>query len=142
MLRRLPRLAAIRFTVHVESDDDTTAVLARIRELGCRCGVVLNPDTPAAAAEPWLAEVDLVLVMTVWPGFGGQSFIESTLDKMAQLSRWRQQHGARFRLQVDGGIHLESAQRCRAHGVDTFVAGTAFFKHPDPAAFAVAIQNL
>ncbi len=128
-------------TVHVEPAYDLAGTLGRIRSAGRACGVALNPGTPAEAARPWLASVDLVLVMTVWPGFGGQSFMAETLDKMRQLHQWRAQLGLRFRIEVDGGIDLTTAPLCRANGVDTFVAGTAFFKAADPAAFVRAIEQ-
>lgn len=128
-------------TIHVEPAFDRKATFAKIRELGCRTGLALNPGTPAEAARPYLGEVDLILVMTVWPGFGGQSFIEETLEKMAQLDQWRAEGGHSFRLEVDGGINEETAERCKAAGVDTLVAGTAFFKADNPANFAAQLQH-
>lgn len=128
-------------SVHVEPDFDTAAALSAIRKAGRGCGLVLNPDTPPEAALPFLTTIDLVLVMTVWPGFGGQRFIEDTLPKMAQLQAWRAEKGLKFRLEVDGGIDLHTAPRCHEQGVDTFVAGTAFFKAPDPMAFIAGIEN-
>lgn len=127
-------------SVHLEPDYDIERTLHRIKEADRRCGVVLNPATPAQAALPFLSMVDLVLVMTVWPGFGGQRFIHDTLPKMSLLHAWREERSLPFRLEVDGGIDLESAPLCREQGVDTFVAGTAFFKAPDPAAFLRAIE--
>ncbi len=127
-------------TVHVEPKYDVAGTLRHIRELGAHRGIALNPGTPAKAVRPYLHEVELVLVMTVWPGFGGQSFIEDTLEKMRQLDRWRAEDSLAFRLEVDGGIDLATAPRCRACGVDTLVAGTAFFKASDPAAFRRAIE--
>ena len=128
-------------SVHVEPDYDIEGTLARIREAGCQTGIVLNPATPAKAALPFIGQVDLILVMTVWPGFGGQSFIEDTLPKMGLLSQWREDRGLNFRLEVDGGVDLRTAPLCREQGVDTFVAGTAFFKAPDKAAFLHAIEE-
>lgn len=128
-------------SIHIEPDYDHRGTLAKIRELGCQNGIVLNPDTPASAVEHLLPDVDLVLVMTVQPGFGGQSFREDTLDKMATLHRWREENDYRFRLEVDGGVDLTTGPRCRAQGVDTFVAGTAFFKAADRPAFAAALST-
>lgn len=128
-------------SIHVEPDYDVAGTLDRIRAAGKQCGVVLNPGTPAEAALPYLETVQLVLVMTVWPGFGGQSFIKDTLPKMEQLSRWRTERGLQFRLEVDGGIDLTTAPLCKAVGVDTFVAGTAFFKAPDKSAFLASIES-
>lgn len=128
-------------SIHIEPNYPIRATLARIRALNCQCGLVLNPGTPAEAVQPYLADIDLLLVMTVWPGFGGQSFMTETLPKIEQISRWRAQHGLSFRLQVDGGVDLNTAVCCRAAGVDTFVAGTAFFKAADRAAFLAQIES-
>lgn len=122
-------------SIHIEPAYDHAAELARIRRLGCQNGIVLNPDTPAAAVLPLLDQVDLVLVMTVQPGFGGQSFRRDMLAKLSTLDRVRRERGFKFRLEVDGGIDLANGAECRAAGADTFVAGTAFFKAPDQAAF-------
>jgi ribulose-phosphate 3-epimerase len=129
-------------SIHIEPDYDHVGTLARIRALGCQCGIVLNPGTPAAAVEALLPLVDLVLVMTVQPGFGGQSFRRDMLPKIAQFRDWRAARGLNFRLEVDGGIDLATAAECRAVGADTFVAGTSFFKAPDKPAFAAAFAQL
>ncbi len=126
-------------SIHAEPAYDHAATLARIRALGCQCGLVLNPGTPANAAEPFLGVVDLVLVMTVQPGFGGQSFRQDMLPKISQLDRWRRDRGLGFRLEVDGGVDLNTGPACRAAGADTFVIGTAFFGAADPAAVARAV---
>jgi len=127
-------------SIHIEPDYDIDKTLERIKAAGRQCGIVLNPATPAHSVLPYMKLVDLILIMTVWPGFGGQSFIEDTLPKMGLLDEWRQERGLNFRLEVDGGIDLETAPLCREQGVDTFVAGTAFFKAPDRAAFLQAIE--
>jgi len=122
-------------SIHIEPAYDHVATLARIRALGCQNGIVLNPGTPADAVRPLLPHVDLVLVMTVQPGFGGQPFRTDMLPKLQQLDAWRREGGHSFRLEVDGGIDLTTGPQCRAAGADTFVAGTSFFKAPDKAAF-------
>ena len=129
-------------SVHIEPAYDHRSTLSHIRSLGCQCGIVLNPGTPAAAIEPLLDRVDLVLVMTVQPGFGGQSFQREMLPKLAQIDQWRRERHLTFRLEVDGGIDLLTARECRDAGADTFVAGTSFFKASDKAAFAATIANL
>lgn len=129
-------------SIHVEPTYDHAATLARIRALGCQNGIVLNPGTPPAAVEHLLAQVDLVLVMTVQPGFGGQSFRRDMLPKLQQIDRWRRERNLKFRLEVDGGIDLATATECRAAGADTFVAGTSFFRATDRAAFAAAFAKL
>jgi len=133
---------ASQISIHVEPEYDIQGTLRRIRDLGCQNGIVLNPDTPVEAVFPFLSEVDLVLVMTVQPGFGGQSFREDTLPKLAALDGRRQSGGLEFRLEVDGGIDLDTAPRCRVVGADTFVVGTAFFSSSDRPSFAAAIGNL
>ncbi len=128
-------------SIHIEPDTNHRATLAAIRGLGCQNGIVLNPDTPTESVKELLPLVDLVLVMTVQPGFGGQSFREDTLPKMAQLDQWRTEHDYHFRLEVDGGVDLTTGPKCGANGVDTFVAGTAFFKAEDRQAFAAAVRK-
>ncbi len=128
-------------SIHVEPAYDHAAVLAQIRALGKQNGVVLNPGTPAAAAEPFLAQVDLVLLMTVQPGFGGQSFRHDVLPKIEQIARWRRERNLAFRIEVDGGVDEKTAPLCRAAGADTFVAGTAFFRAADRVAFRRSIEG-
>ena len=136
------KAGANNITIHVEPAYDHRSTLARIRELGCQCGIVLNPGTPAAAIEPLLENVDLVLVMTVQPGFGGQPFRREMLPKLQQVADWRHERGLTFRLEVDGDIDLATAKECRAHGADTFVAGTSFFKAADQTAFAAELAGM
>jgi ribulose-phosphate 3-epimerase len=136
------KAGASRISIHVEPSYDHAATLARIQSLGCKAGIALNPGTPAAAVEPFLATVDLVLVMTVQPGFGGQAFRPDVLPKIAQLDTWRRTHALDLRIEVDGGIDITTAAQCRSEGADTFVAGTSFFHAQDRAAFAAAIGSL
>ncbi len=128
-------------SIHIEPEYDHTTTLSDIRELGCQNGIVLNPGTPASAIEPFLDQVDLVLVMTVQPGFGGQSFREDMMTKLEQIDAWRQERGLQFRLEVDGGVDLTTGPLSRAAGADTFVAGTAFFKAEDRTAFVHAVSQ-
>jgi len=136
------KAGANSISVHIEPAYDHAATLARIRALGCKNGIVLNPGTPAEAIAPFLATVDLVLVMTVQPGFGGQSFRADMLPKIAQIDRWRSEQKLDFRLEVDGGIDLATAAECRKAGADTFVAGTSFFAAQDRVSFAAAMAKL
>jgi ribulose-phosphate 3-epimerase len=136
------KAGANHISIHIEPEYDHAATLARIRELGCGCGIVVNPATPASAIGPLLGLVDLVLVMTVQPGFGGQSFRADMLPKLREIDRSRREQNLLFRLEVDGGIDLVTAAECRAAGADTFVAGTSFFQTPDKAAFCTAIAGL
>ena len=136
------RAGANQISVHIEPSIDHLDTLKRIRDLGCKAGIVLNPGTPASAIEPVLNHVDLVLVMTVQPGFGGQPFRREMLPKIAQISGWRSQRNLAFRIEVDGGIDLQTAAECRRQGTDTFVAGTSFFAAPDRADFAAKMAAL
>lgn len=129
-------------SVHLEPDYPIEETLGRIRSLNCMNGIVLNPDTPAESALPFIETVDLVLLMTVQPGFGGQKFRGDVLEKIARFDRWRRDRSLPYRIEVDGGINRKTAPRCRERGCDTFVAGTAFFNSADPASFAADIENL
>ncbi len=129
-------------SLHIEPAVPHAEILRHIRSLGCQNGIVLNPGTPASSVSHLLDQVDLVLLMTVQPGFGGQAFRRDVLPKMAELELQRRQRGLPFRLEVDGGIDLANASECRSQGVDTFVAGTSFFKSPDRKAYAAAIAAL
>lgn len=133
---------ANNISIHIEPSYDHHGTLARIRALGCQCGIVVNPGTPAAAIEPLLGDVDLVLVMTVQPGFGGQSFRRDMLPKLKEIDRARRDRKLKFRLEVDGGIDLTTGAECRAAGADTFVVGTSFYRAADQAAFAAGIARL
>jgi ribulose-phosphate 3-epimerase len=136
------KAGADRITIHAEPAYDHAAALGAIRALGCRAGIAINPGTPAEAVEPFLGQVDLVLVMTVQPGFGGQAFRDDVLPKIALVDRWRGDRRLDLRIEVDGGIDCATAALCRAKGADTFVAGTSFFAAPDKAAFAASIAAL
>jgi ribulose-phosphate 3-epimerase len=129
-------------SIHIEPTYDHRGTLARIRQLGCQCGIVINPGTSAASIEALIGDVDLVLVMTVQPGFGGQPFRRDMLPKLKTIDGWRKARGLKFRLEVDGGVDLATAAECRAAGADTFVAGTSFFKAADKSAFAATIAGL
>lgn len=112
---------------HAEVATDTAELLRRIRGDGCRAGLVLNPDTPLERLRPYLAELDYVLLMSVFPGYGGQSFIPATLERVSILKKELAAQGSNALLQVDGGINPENAARLQAAGADLFVVGTALF---------------
>jgi len=133
------KAGAERLTVHVEADHDVAKTIAAIKAAGLTAGIAMNPDADPRRVLPYLDSVDLVLCMTVFPGFGGQSFIPSVLDSIRFIAAERAKRGANFRLEVDGGINVETGLRCREAGADTLVAGTAFFKAPDRKAFVSAL---
>lgn len=126
-------------SVHVEACADLSSLLKKIRSLGVKAGVVLNPETPVALIEKQLSDVDVVLQMTVTPGAGGQTFIIETLDKIDQLVTLRQTKKLDFLIEVDGGINSETAKLCREHQVDVVVAGSSIYQSENSAA---AIQAL
>jgi ribulose-phosphate 3-epimerase len=128
-------------TIHVEPAYPVADTLRKIRNLERFAGLALNPDTPVDTLLPHLDAIDLVLLMTVQPGFGGQSFRHDVVAKIAKVDRWRRERDLRFRIEVDGGINLETAERCREAGADTFVAGTAFFAAADKSAFLRAFSE-
>jgi len=128
-------------TVHVEATPHVHRTIQLIRSLGKKPGISLNPSTPASAVEYLLDDVDLVLVMSVNPGFGGQAFIESQLAKVADLRRRIDATGRRIDLEIDGGINFETAPRAIAAGADVLVAGTATFTG-GPAAYGSNIRRL
>ncbi len=133
------KAGAQNITIHTEPDYPVAETLTRICELGCQTGICINPGTPVDALRPFLDQVDLVLLMTVNPGFGGQSFIPAVLDKVRQVAQWRDASGASYRIEVDGGVNAETGQQCILAGADTLVAGTAFFKADSPEAFVAGL---
>ncbi|NMB03121.1 MAG: ribulose-phosphate 3-epimerase [Tissierellia bacterium] len=118
-------------TVHYEAIDDLSATLELIRSLGCKVGLSLNPDTDPHLLKPYLSQIDLILVMSVFPGFGGQSFIESTMESTAYFVEQRQLHGYSYLVEMDGGVSPANALRLRDAGVDVLVAGSAIFGADD-----------
>jgi ribulose-phosphate 3-epimerase len=120
-------------SVHPEATYHLHRTINYIRQAGCQAGVVLNPATPLAMIEEVLNDVDYVLVMSVNPGFGGQKFIPSTLEKLRRLRTLIQTSGSRARIEIDGGIGLENAATVVAAGAEILVAGSAVFGKPDPA---------
>lgn len=115
-------------TLHVESCVDLAASLKKIKSLGCKAGVTLKPNTAIAEIKPFLALADLVLVMTVEPGFGGQSFMQEQIAKVNLLKEWRAQSGFNYLIEVDGGVNEKTAAICTRAGADVLVAGSAVFK--------------
>ncbi len=126
-------------TVHIEVGD-TDSLLGRIRDLGCKVGLTLEPDTPFDKVEPWLDRVDTLLVMSVHTGFGGQPFIADVLDKVRAARAAIDERGLPVAIEIDGGINPDTAALSAAAGVDIFVAGTAIFHRDDPRAAAAAIR--
>ena len=129
-------------TIHVEADteENTLEALKRIRSHGVRAAVSVKPNTPAQAVLPFLPLCDLVLMMTVEPGFGGQAFMEHLMPKLRQLRSYIDEQNPDCELEVDGGVNEQTAQICRANGANVLVAGSAYFKAANPAAFVTALK--
>lgn len=127
LLEPFARAGADILTVHVELGDRVTPLLWKIRSLGCKVGLAVNPPTAIANVEPFLSQIDLLLIMTVNPGFGGQPFIHEMLPKVQQAAAWRRARNLPYRIEVDGGINQQTAVECAQAGADTFVSGTALF---------------
>jgi ribulose-phosphate 3-epimerase len=118
-------------TIHVEADGDTKKTLEKIRDIGVKPGISLNPGTPVEELEPYLDLVDLVLVMTVQPGFGGQSFKEVGLSKISYLREYADAHNPKLEISVDGGINADTGKRCVDAGATVLAAGSSLFSKDD-----------
>ncbi len=127
LLEPFAKSGADNIAIHVELSDRVTPLLWKIRSLGLKVGLAVNPPTAIANAEPYLSQIDNLLIMTVNPGFGGQPFIHEMLPKVQQAAAWRRERNLPYRIEVDGGINLETAVECARAGADTFVSGTALF---------------
>ena len=137
------RAGADLLTLHVEADtpENTLAALRKIRDLGVHPAVSVKPKTPAEAVLPFLDLCDMILVMTVEPGFGGQKFMADMMPKLRTIRDWIDRRNPGCELEVDGGVNVETAKLCVEAGENVLVAGSAWFKAQDPAAFAAAIKG-
>ena len=137
------RAGADYLTIHVEADrrENIRAALEKIRSLGVRPGIVLKPGTPAEAAEEFLPLVDMVLVMTVEPGFGGQKFMASMMPKVTRLRQLLDKGNPSCHVEVDGGVDKGTYRTCMESGADVLVAGSAFFRSEDPEALRILIEG-
>jgi ribulose-phosphate 3-epimerase len=128
-------------TVHVEAQakHDVRTTLQQIRQAGCRAGLTLNPATPLESVEPFLDQIDLLLIMTVHPGFGGQPFRAEMMDKVKRAATWNKERRANLDIEVDGGINPETARVSIENGANVLVAGTSIFRAKD---YATAIREL
>ncbi|PKL49330.1 MAG: ribulose-phosphate 3-epimerase [Candidatus Riflebacteria bacterium HGW-Riflebacteria-2] len=133
---------ADRITFHIEACRHAHRYLAAVREMGLASGITLNPQTPLCSIEHVLEECDQVLLMTVNPGFGGQKFIEPLIGKISRLRAMIDERGLKTKIQVDGGVSLQNAQRISAAGADILVMGSAFFAAEDKARLAREVHSL
>ena len=129
-------------TIHIEADQPQTTLeaLDKIHELGCKAGIVLKPKTPAEAAVPYLTKCDMVLIMTVEPGFGGQKFMADMMPKMKKIREMLDEVNPSCIIEVDGGVDANTCAVCKENGAEVLVAGSAYFKATDRAAFVKTIQ--
>ena len=127
---------------HLECDDDIQETIDAIKAQGCKVGMTIKPGTPVEELGYYLDQLDLVLVMSVEPGFGGQKFMPSALDKLRWLKAEKDRRGLKFLLEVDGGVDAATAPQCVAAGADVLVAGSAIFGAADPAAAVRAMAAL
>ncbi len=142
LLEAFAKAGADILNIHVESEAPIRETLERIRELGMRPAITLKPGTPAEAVFDYLPLVEMVLVMTVEPGFGGQSFMADMLPKITAIRQEIHRRGLTVSIQVDGGINADTAAQVAAAGADVAVIGSALFNAPDPAALVQRVQAL
>ncbi|MDX1258543.1 ribulose-phosphate 3-epimerase [Exiguobacterium sp. K1] len=128
-------------TFHVEATNHVHRVLQQIKAAGAKAGVVLNPHTPLSTIEHVLEEVDMVLLMTVNPGFGGQAFIPGVMKKLSQLAALKAEHDLSFEIEIDGGVNAETAKLCIENGANVLVAGSAIYNAPDYSEAITSIRN-
>jgi ribulose-phosphate 3-epimerase len=140
---RFVEAGANSITVHVEpeAEHDVTKTLRQIRDARCRAGLTLNPATPFQSIEPFLGQIDLLLIMTVHPGFGGQPFRADQMGKVRRAHDWKTENNSKIDIEVDGGINRETARTAIENGANVLVAGTAIFKAHDYAAEIRALRG-
>jgi ribulose-phosphate 3-epimerase len=142
LLEPFAKAGADLITVHVELGDKVSPLLWKIKSFGKKAGLAVNPPTPVSALQPYLSQIDLLLVMTVNPGFGGQSFIEEMLPKVQQAELWRREKKLKYQIEVDGGINFATAAECARCGADTFVSGTGLFGHRNMKAAVKKMRSI
>jgi ribulose-phosphate 3-epimerase len=142
LLESFAKAGADQMIIHVELEDAVPALIWKIKSFGKKVGLALNPNTRISLVEPYLDKIDLLLVMTVNPGFGGQEFIHETLPKIQQAEVWRREKRLPYRISVDGGINDITAAECAQAGADTFVAGTSLFSQRNLKAAITKLRKI
>ncbi len=142
LLQPFKKAGADQLTVHVELDNRVEQLIWKIKSMGLKVGLSVNPMTSIDTVKPYLDKVDLLLVMTVVPGFGGQSFMVETLPKIQQVATWRREMGLNFRIQVDGGIKFDTAGECARAGADVFVSGSGLFSQRNLKAAVAKMRKI
>ena len=141
-IKQTAKLGAMMMNVHYEACTHLHRTIQEIHDAGMKAGVTLNPSTPISVLEDIIADVDMVLLMSVNPGFGGQKFIENTIAKVKRLKKLINESGSKALVEVDGGVQAETAPRLVAAGVDVLVSGSYVFKAPDPLAVIRELRSL
>ena len=141
-IQRFAEAGSSVLSIHIETRPDPAQTLHAIRNLGVKAGLVLNPPTPFDAVEPYLGQIDLLLVMSVNPGFSGQSFMPEVLSKVEQARDWRQEQGADFTIEMDGGINPDTVKLAWEAGADVVVAGAAVMRQDDYAAAIARLKDV
>jgi len=133
---------ADQVNIHVELGDQVTSLIWKIKSMGKRVGLAVNPPTAISMVQPYLSQIDALLIMTVNPGFGGQSFIYEVLPKIQQAYAWRESNNLKFNIGVDGGIDFKTAGECAKDGADSFISGTALFSQRNLAAAVKKMRKI
>jgi ribulose-phosphate 3-epimerase len=142
LLEPFAQAGANQINIHVELGESVTPLLWKIKSLGKKVGLVINPPTSIAMVQPYLDQIDSLLIMTVNPGFGGQSFIYETLPKIQQAFAWRRERGLGYNIGVDGGVDFKTAAECAHVGANTFISGTTLFSRPNLGAAVRKMRKL
>ena len=142
LLEPFSQAGASQIIVHVELGDQVTPLLWKIRSLGKKVGLAINPPTGISMVQPFLDGIDTLLIMTVNPGFGGQEFIHETLPKIQQAAAWRRENRLAFNIAVDGGIDFKTAAECARAGADVFVSGTTLFGQKNMKAAVARLRKI
>jgi ribulose-phosphate 3-epimerase len=142
LLEPFAEAGANQINIHVELGDHVTPLIWRIRALGKKVGLAINPPTAIGLVQPYLDQIDSLLIMTVNPGFGGQAFIYETLPKIQQAASWRRERNLQYHIGVDGGVDFKTVAECARAGADTFISGTALFGQRNLAAAIRKMRKL
>jgi ribulose-phosphate 3-epimerase len=142
LLEPFVQAGAQQLNIHVELGEHVTPLIWKIKSLKTKVGLAINPPTGIAQVQPYLARIDSLLIMTVNPGFGGQSFIHETLPKIEQARRWRDELNLNYHIGVDGGIDFKTAAECARAGADAFISGTALFDRPNLGAAVKKMRQI
>jgi ribulose-phosphate 3-epimerase len=142
LLEPFAEAGAHQMNIHVELGEGVTPLIWKIKALGKKVGLAINPPTAISLVQPYLEQIDSLLIMTVNPGFGGQAFIYETLPKIQQASAWRRERGLSYHIGVDGGIDFKTAAECAHAGADAFISGTTLFHRPNLRAAVKKMRKL